>query len=152
MIPTVFRNMVEADRNFIINSFVEGARYPVYAAMNGPVYRKRYSDLVRNLLDRSRVLVACLPDESSVIAGYVVYGSYDEIPVIHWVHTRKQFQRTGLACALIESVIPTWKRSITVVTHLPNPGAGEAAFTKSFYICKEEYVLSYDPFLLHKDI
>lgn len=150
MIPITIRAAVESDRAFVFDSMLKGARLPVYTNMIPPVYYRRYKSILQKMLENSAVLIACLPDAPNTIAAYVVYSSFMNIPVIHYVHTRKMFQKQGIAKELCLAVNPTFGISPTAISHIPNPGIGDHKWTVPFYECKEKYCLTYDPFLVYQ--
>lgn len=148
MIPITIRAAVETDKAFIFDSTLKGIRLPVYAAMVPSVFTRRFKPILEKLLSNSAILVACLPDDPNVIAAYIIYSSFMNIPVIHYVHTRKMFQKQGIAKELCLAVNPHFGTDITAISNIPNQGIGAHAWTLPFFKCLEKYNLTYDPFLI----
>jgi hypothetical protein len=151
MIPIVFRDKVETDIGYLLDSFLSGAYYPVYGQMSFGVYRRRYRPMVLNLIHGCSVIVACLPDQPDEIAGFIIFEKFEGVPVIHWVHTRGPFLRQGIGTSLIKAAIPSFGVETTLVSHKLNPGIGEHQFKITFRQMKEKYLLCFDPFLVDLD-
>lgn len=144
MIPVVFRPMLGTDIGYLLDCIVQGAKDPIYTQMRDSVYKARYQPIVKDLIQRASILVACLPHDTNLIAGFVVYDAFGTIPVLHWIHIRAMFQQQGLAKAILKETIPTFAQSLTMVSHLPSTKRGSLAEYK------EHHKLQYDPFLIHK--
>lgn len=148
MVPIITRQAVESDIGYILDSFLQGARSPVYSNMKGTIYFKRYKPILLALLKRSQILIACLPDDPNTIAGFVVYDFLDQIPIIHWVQTRKMFKQQGIAKHLLNQVSPNFGTKLTVVSHLPIP----KSLPNSFHQLSQTYNLQYDPFIVTEKV
>ncbi len=105
-LPLTLRAMREGDRNFILSSWLRSyvGKGPDRADYDDA--RDMYADyapVIRDLLARSTVLVACLADEpSSVVAWLAV-----EHDVIHYVLVKPRWRRLGVARWLLEDLSTT---------------------------------------------
>lgn len=145
-IPIIIRNMVETDFGFVFDSFLKGAKVP---HMRNSVYNQRYAPVIKSLINRCIVSVACVANDPNIIAAFVIFerlGDPPIIPVIHYVHTRSTFYRQGIATKLIkECVNPDFGSSLTMASH-------EGHFeTQSFKQIMKKYRIEYDPFLASKE-
>lgn len=143
MIPIVIRQAQETDIGYILDCWVQGARLPIYQSMIPPLYYKRYKPLLLSLIKRSNVLIACLPDDPNIIAGFVVYQLLDDIPIIHWCQVRKMFKQQGIAKYLLSQVSPHFGTKLSIVSHLIIPNT----LPFSFHQVCQKYHLQYDPFI-----
>lgn len=68
---------------------------------------------VAEILDRAttRALVACDPEDPTVIYGYAVAEPANRIA--HWLHVKHSMRRNGLASELMTRVLPTWREGLT---------------------------------------
>ena len=139
MIPIAYRANVANDFPFVYQTFVEGAKTYTYSLMVGKIYYRRYKPIVKNILLRSKVLVACLPDDPNTIVGYIIYEYLDNIPIIHWVHTRKMFQKQGIAKELCKLINKDFGDTLTMSSHV----------CKDFYELRKKFNLGFDPFLIY---
>src|ERR1700728_4585817 len=111
--------MVESDIGYVLDSFVQGAKDPVYTQMRDSIYKQRYQPIIKRLITEANVLIACLPNDPDLFAGFVVHDSFDNIPILHWIHVRQMFQRQKIAEAMLAEAIPTFGERLTMVSHLP---------------------------------
>lgn len=97
-----FREANETDLPFIMNSWLK-SYYPFSQRAPEPRY---YFEGHRKLLDRvyrrSKILVACNPEDTEHIFGYVVHEPKAEHQIYHWCFVKFAFRNMGLARSLIE--------------------------------------------------
>jgi hypothetical protein len=91
------REMVEADRPFILSSWLKSYRNAdTVVHVNNEDYYKGQADLINQLIDRSNVIIACDPEYPTSMFGYVIY----EDNVIHYIYCKFSFRRHGVATLL----------------------------------------------------
>ncbi len=135
-LPYNIREAIPSDIPFIYNSWLKSFRFGNLDSrtMRTSVFYENYREVVDNILEQSQVVVACLPDEPSVILGYMVFHK----SIIHYMFVKESFRRLGIATTLFK-------------THV---GYGHVTYT---HITNEitKHVRSiphwtYNPFLLYK--
>lgn len=141
MIPLVFRSAVDTDFPYILDTFLNGARFPTFGKMVGKVYYRRYKPVLRALIKRSSVLIACLPEDPDTIVGYAVHEKLGDIPVLHWIHTRAAFGGQGIAREILQNCISSFGSSLTMVSHVPPK--------TDFYQLSQKHAVQLDPFLVY---
>lgn len=90
------------DLAFIFSTWLKGYRYNSPAVMHIPTdtfYRQHHA-VVAALLQRSTVIVACLPEDENVIIGFAVVEATTPA-CIHWVYVKSAWRRMGAATALL---------------------------------------------------
>lgn len=98
------REMREADRHYVLSSWLrsytsKGRESRDYASHSQ--FCDDYASVVRGLLARSKVLVACLADNEDIIAGWSAW----EGDVLHYVLTKPNFRRLGVARWLLQDFV-----------------------------------------------
>ena len=68
---------------------------------------------VAEILERAttKALVACDPEDPTVIYGYAVAEPTKRIA--HWLHVKHSMRRNGLAAGLMDRTLPTWRAGVT---------------------------------------
>lgn len=126
------REGVEADRNFILATWLRGLRYgnEWFELIPKDVYFEFYQKVIETILSRpeTSVKVACLKDDGDVILGYAVYSGNR----LDWTFVKKEWRSIGIA----KSLIP---KEITTVSHI-------TALGKS--ILRKHPELHFNPFAL----
>lgn len=110
-IPVKVRQMCEDDLALICRSWVDSyADSRLARTMKPTVYRDRQLRLVRAILARptTHAIVATPPDDDLVILAWAVLEAPD---VVHYVFTKRQFRRFGLAGELLKALDGTFKHS-----------------------------------------
>lgn len=99
--------MGPVDAPFVFSGWVESFR-SAHAA--GPIpsdmYRTLYREILRRVLDRSRVVVAYNLDRPTQLFGFAVRDREDdqERPVLHYVFVKQFFRRNGVARYLVQEL------------------------------------------------
>lgn len=134
------RPMGDADFNFIINSWLKTYKYsgPAVKRMLDRVYFETYEPIVKTLIRRSDVYVACLRDDPEIIVGYLAIERTKNHDVIHFCLVKDLWQKMGVATYLIEAADP---RPDTYFTHWTNPI--QSIINKVTYL--------FNPFLITKE-
>jgi hypothetical protein len=109
-----FRKYESEDENFIMSSLLRSYRDSV---VNKDIPTKIYYDNQRSvtskLLESADILVACSPDMSDQIYGYVVY---EQPSLLHYIYVKYTFRKFGIAKELLSRAELT---TPTIITHSP---------------------------------
>ena len=109
----LIRDIHEDDLAFIFSTWLLGLRYgnEAYKEIDKDVYFSNYKKVIDQLLKCSQVRVACLPDDPSVVLGYVVYESTR----LHWVFVKKAFRKLSIASQLLPKDITSYSHVTTMI-------------------------------------
>lgn len=107
------RDAALGDYHFIIASWLQGYFHsqPFFKEMKLHTFCSFYEKVVKALMAKSVMKVACLESDPDVIIGYSVHQS----PILHWVFVRPAWRNKKVATALVP-------KDITTVTHLTVAG------------------------------
>lgn len=107
------RDYQSDDQNFILSTWLNGLRYgnDWFKEIDQETYFKAYHPIVCNLIFDSKVSVACLKEDPSVILAYSVHDG----DVLHYVFCKEVWRGIGLS----KDLIP---QNLKVVTHLTKTG------------------------------
>lgn len=94
---TILRPGIPEDRPYVEDSWLLSGRSQGYARDAGPGYAHDMKWLIRRLLDRGALLVACDKDEPGAIWGWALTRG----TTVVYVYVRQEFRRKGLAKALL---------------------------------------------------
>lgn len=124
------------DKNFIFNSWLKSYRSSDFAKDQcNAVYYDNYKIIVENILKRSKIVVACNPQDYTQVYGYIVY---EDLPadnlLVHFVYTKYTYRKFGVAKKLLVSI----RRSNNpiLISH----------YVKSLEKIKDKITFIYDPF------
>lgn len=119
-----FRPKVPEDEAFIYATWLRGLRYgnDTFKHIDAEAYFTIYQQVIKAVLasPRTKVNIACLKEDPSVILGYSVTspGRLD------WVHVKSAWRRIGIMSALItempETVTHVTKLGLTILKKYPN--------------------------------
>ena len=137
--------MVPQDLYFIFSSWLhsyrKGCRF--VRDLDWDVYRVGQANLIQSLLLTSDVLVACNPDSSDQIFGYIVFTETPVITAIHWVYVKATFRRFGVARSL-------YKEALSGTAHDIN-GTVYATHTNHHWgWIKQKIDITHNPYLIHE--
>jgi len=65
-------------------------------------YYQHYKELIKNVLDKSEVMIACDPNDDDFFFGYMIVRIVDDIKIVHYCYTKKPFRRFGVQRKLLE--------------------------------------------------
>ncbi len=73
-------------------------------APNYQVYRRLFADIQDRILDAATLIVACDDEDPDTLLGYCIYedGKEDTPPVLHYLQTKRDLMRKGIASALLD--------------------------------------------------
>ena len=114
------RPMTEGDFNFVISSWLKSYKYSGTAVrrMIDRVYYDAYEPIVKSLIKRSDVYIACLRSDPDAIVGYLAIERVEDHDIIHYCNIRDIWQKMGIASYLIEAAQP---QNMTYFTHWTSP-------------------------------
>lgn len=128
------RTATTDDRNFVLKSFLLGIYYgdSWFSKIPKAIFMNNYKKVAAALFDnpRNMVVVACLPDDPSVILGYSIISG-DGL-TLHWVYVKKDWRNRGI----MTRILP---QSINCVTHLTELGI--------ILLKKSNKPITFNPFL-----
>lgn len=141
----------DTDGSFIIDSWVREARdhYP-YSNMDKSLFYKEYKEIVKTLISKSLILIACNPEETDQIYGYLSFEKVADIPIIHFIYVKLTFRENGIAKLLLQSVFDKFKSEPTLITHLPRSRKENGKFLDSTKSTLIKYNLRFDPFIISR--
>lgn len=95
----VLRAMTADDKPFIFSSWLRSFRTSRWADFAGASYWDGHHRLVARLLERAEVRVAGWREDPAVVVGWACLEP--EAGVLHYVLTLREYQRQGVARALL---------------------------------------------------
>lgn len=100
------RPAVGNDLNFIYSTWLNSYRHAsrLGSSMRKSVFFKEYYGVLDDILARAKVLVACLPEEPTVILAFFVYEhrNHPELSIIHYAFTKESFRSLGIQRSLVK--------------------------------------------------
>lgn len=114
-----FRNDAKIGREFICGTWMPGLYYgnDWFRQIDRDVFFNKYLRVLIALLERPKVYVqaAVLKADPDSIVGYAICETTDKGIVLHWVYTRFEWRKKGIAAQLIP-------KNIVAATHLTRVG------------------------------
>ena len=109
------RDGVEADRNFILATFLRGLYYgdSWFSIIPKQVFMENYKKVIIALLKIRLVKVACLKEDPDVILGYCIMTP--DQTTVDWVFVKSAWRKQGIGSHLIP-------HSVATFTHLSATG------------------------------
>lgn len=105
-LPLSLRAFRDTDRRFIVHSWLKSFGGSRVATLVEPdAYYRDYRKLIERALSRSRVLVACQPDDDDAIIGWTVVEPRNDRMLVHYVYVKHPFRRFGVAKTLLAPLI-----------------------------------------------
>jgi hypothetical protein len=103
--PTVIlRGPLPSDMPFILSSWLRSYRRARAVSDVGPIYYAGQEAVIRRLVSRSMVALACNPEDPSTVLGYVVFERVRSGGLVHYVYVKELVRRCGLAERLMGEV------------------------------------------------
>lgn len=111
-LKVLIRPVETADVNFIFNSWLKSYRHGSYFAkkIRDTVFYKYHHMVCDAILRRptTRVLMACDPEDPSVIYGYLVYEKLNTDLhnwgyVLHYAYVKSPFRKLGVGAELLKA-------------------------------------------------
>ena len=129
-----FREFVEEDRNFIINSYMHGywttgiretgraGGFPV-SLMDPEAYTVNQRAILLGLMASGVVIMACSAKDPWFVFGYLIGEVAEGAAVVHYVRVKKNYRQQGIAGALLgEMVTRAGNVGRVVFSHWAMPG------------------------------
>ena len=139
----IARGLTKDDIGFLFSSFLQSSYYgdySIHGRIRLSVFKKHHRRVMESVLRRkdTRVIVACMPDDPSVIFGYVIYAANK----LFWIYVKDAFRKKGIGRFLWESAgLPTTGDSVVETAHWTNVGAA--------IIKKHPNLTVHNPYILH---
>lgn len=116
----VIRDYMTEDLSFIMSTWLRGMYHgdSWFSQVPKNIFMECYHRVLENLLARpeTKVKVACLKDDPSVILGYSVFRNIQNVTILDYVFVKFAWRTIGIA----KSLIP---ENLYAVTHLTKAGA-----------------------------
>jgi hypothetical protein len=153
----IYRPLVDGDVNFVLDSWLKSYRKAAqfyYTNLNKKgenihipivseaVYYAGAEPLVKTLIEKADVIVACDPSDLSNIYGYICAERIAGELVIHWIQVKYTYRKWGVGKSLFD-----------IVKHEEDPTPFCTFYKPVAYIIGKKnpyYEVNYDPFLLLK--
>lgn len=105
--PHSVRQSNGGDIGFIVSSWTESwhKNSPEMRHVRFGVYRNAMRRRVVGFLERCTTLVACVPEDSSHILGWVCAERRNGVGVVHYVYVAQARREQGLAALLVRSAL-----------------------------------------------
>ncbi len=105
ILPIKIRQGKLSDEDFVYSSWIHclGNSKP-YSSLDRNWFAAAQHALIERLLNRSRVFIACDPEDEDQIYGYIV-GELDRA-ILHWVYVKQRFRKVNVATRLFEAALP----------------------------------------------
>lgn len=132
------RTAEPGDTNFIFNSWLRSYE-KVMKSVPKQMYRRGQMDLMKQLVGRSTVYVACDEKDLSQIYGYLIAEKLVDIDILHYIYVKSPFRRFGIGRVLYD-VIDRNAAYPCIASHK----------TLYFDYLKEKWNLSFNPYILLK--
>ncbi len=103
------RSIQPSDTSFIMNSWLKSYRYDSYFTkrITDTIFYKYHHVICTRILERptTQVLVACDPEDSNVIYGYLVYekDANSSKYVVHYGYVKGPFRTLGIVSTLLKA-------------------------------------------------
>jgi GNAT superfamily N-acetyltransferase len=130
-----------SDLNFIYSTWLNNYRSDseIGKSIKKSIYFAEYYGVLDAIFEckQTKVLIACLPEETNVILGFLVGAD----KILHYIFVKEDFRRNGIGRSLFENCFPE--------------GGGAVEFTHrttSTHRLAEKLSLTYNPFLLFERI
>ena len=147
----LLRAPTNQDGSFIIDSWVREARehYPANLVDKSLFYNEE-KEIVKVLISKSLILIACNPEDPEQIYGYMVFEKVADIPIIHFLYVKLLFRENGIARHLINSVFEDFGKKKTVISHIPRSRKEDGKYIDSAKQTLIKYNLRFDPFIIDR--
>ena len=98
------RPIIEDDTAFIFNSWLKSYRFSHFGEkITNTIYFAEHHKVIERLIDNSKVLVACNPEEPSQVYGYIIGEEVDGIFVLHFIYVKQTFRNMGVGKTLLDA-------------------------------------------------
>ena len=99
------RPMIEDDLPFLFNSWLKSYRFSHFGEkITTTIYFEDHHKVIDKILKNNQVIMACSPEDSSQLFGYIVAGREDDILVLHFIYVKHTFRNMGIGKTLLDAV------------------------------------------------
>lgn len=139
MIQYILREITEDDKALIFNSFLKSYhKSSVCKFVPNSLYYKPQTAIINFIIDNTKSLVLCFPEEPSEIIGYVLYEYVNDTLVVHYVYIKNLYRRQNIARDLILQLA---EDNLIIATHITDE------FSTLRYKLDNKRIV-YDPFYI----
>jgi len=111
------RPMVDEDIPFIFNSWLKSYRFSHFGEkITNTIYFQDHHKVIERIIKNSKTLIACDPEDSSQLYGYIVAAVEEGILVLHFIYVKHTFRNLGIGKTLLDALGHD-KSSAAVYTH-----------------------------------
>ena len=96
------RHLSDSDRGWVVTSWLRCVVDGEGKSLPRAIAYRLYEPSIKQLIDRSVIVVACLPEDPDVILGWVAIEA--ERSALHFVHVKGRWRRLGVASKLLEDL------------------------------------------------
>lgn len=105
-LPIAIRPMRASDLPWVTDTWLNSFREANYGVPHDEFFDTQRK-VIKHLFGRSRIAIACDPDDSDQVFGYVVWEPRAAgKPLLHWAYTKHAFRRFGIFRRLLMLVDP----------------------------------------------
>jgi|GEM_PF-1588207 len=117
-LPIVLRLANQEDVAFIFNSWLKSYKTSNFAKGIEPtVFYSEHHKLLERLLKNYDTIIACSPDDSTQIYGFINGGYTDNFFTLNYVYVKHTFRRMGIAKSLFNGFVHE-PGAVGLFTHL----------------------------------
>lgn len=137
--PYLLRKHTDDDKGFIYQNWIKlyHESCPINFCIND-IYLPNQNRIIDNLLETANTLIACNPEDPTLLLGFICYEFVQDVMVVHWMHIRGNMRFRGLATDILQSLYPTAKSDPILVTHN----------FRTYSELRHKFCLSYDPYFI----
>lgn len=104
-VPVRIRDAHPDDVHYVIKTWCREHRFNKPQHMPDRLYYQEQQKVIGQLASKSQLKVACAPDNLSAIYGFAVGKQLSDTTLLaHYVYTRNEWRRLGVARALIQAL------------------------------------------------
>src|ERR1700728_876696 len=119
-IPYLLREATKEDESFIYNSSLKFIhKLSNYRNIRDSIFFHNQSEIIRYLLNNSKVLIACFPEAPEEIMGYIIYEHLQNDLILHFVYVKFLHRHKGLIKEIMQSILRP-DTNMIVYTHYPD--------------------------------
>jgi GNAT superfamily N-acetyltransferase len=118
-IPLGFREMCDADRNFVLHSWQKGSYDPQFLYLDYGHYASVMNPFLEEILGRAKTIVAYDTTDPVTIYGWCCYEMWQNELIIHWIYVKKTYRKLGIGKLIYSIINPDGKIPVTTFWSKP---------------------------------